>query len=168
MLATLMAAIRVVERAFLAVSMIAMSMHVLHQRRRSRNQPETCNQSGLDRRGHLVRARMAGICRARPHARAPPPHRHDGASKQASSAVARTIQKIINLTGLVFCIFLAKIGFDLAVFIFDSGQISPTLGISMAGLYAPLPIGFALLGLRYLLELLGVQDRTTITSVAVE
>ena len=84
-----------------------------------------------------------------------------------SRAVAAMIQKIINLTGLVFCVFLTRISFDLAVFIWHSGQISPTLGVSVVGLYAPLPLGFALLTLRYLLELLGVQDRFEIRDVGI-
>jgi C4-dicarboxylate transporter DctQ subunit len=84
-----------------------------------------------------------------------------------SRAVAAMIQKIINLTGLVFCVFLTKISFDLAVFICQSGQISPTLGVSVVGLYAPLPLGFALLSLRYLLELLGVQNRFEIRDVGI-
>jgi C4-dicarboxylate transporter DctQ subunit len=84
-----------------------------------------------------------------------------------SRAVAAMIQKIINLTGLVFCVFLTKISFDLAVFIWQSGQISPTLGVSVVGLYAPLPLGFALLSLRYLLELLGVQNRFEIRDVGI-
>jgi C4-dicarboxylate transporter DctQ subunit len=71
---------------------------------------------------------------------------------------AALIRKLINLTGLVFCMFFAKISFDLAAFIYRSGQISPTLGISMVGLYAPLPVGFVLLSLRYLLRLLGIED----------
>jgi C4-dicarboxylate transporter DctQ subunit len=84
-----------------------------------------------------------------------------------SRAVAATIQKIINLTGLAFCVFLTKISFDLAVFIWQSGQVSPTLSISVIGLYAPLPLGFALLSLRYLLELLGIQDRFQIRDVGI-
>ncbi|MDQ4135927.1 MAG: TRAP transporter small permease subunit, partial [Pseudomonadota bacterium] len=72
------------------------------------------------------------------------------------------------LTGLVVSGFLAKISFDLALFIFNSGQISPTLGVSMLGLYAPLPVGFALLTLRYLLELLRLQDRFRIRDVISE
>ncbi len=78
---------------------------------------------------------------------------------------ARAIETMINLTGLVVTVFLAKISVDLAAFIYNSGQISPTLGVSMLGLYAPLPVGFALLALRYLLELLRVQDRFQIRDV---
>ena len=48
---------------------------------------------------------------------------------------ARMVETAINLTGLVVSAFLAKISFDLAQFIYNSGQISPTLGVSMLGLY---------------------------------
>ncbi len=72
---------------------------------------------------------------------------------------ARAVEAAINLTGLVVSGFFAKVSFDLALFIANSGQISPTLGVSMLGLYAPLPVGFALLTLRYGLELLRFQDR---------
>lgn len=72
---------------------------------------------------------------------------------------ARRLHIAINLVGLVFCLIFTKFSFDLAVFIFNSGQISPTLGTTMLWLYAPLPIGFALLSLRYLLELAGFQNR---------
>jgi C4-dicarboxylate transporter DctQ subunit len=80
-------------------------------------------------------------------------------------AIASVLQKIINLSGLVFCTLLAKFSFDYAAFTYGSGQISPTLGYSMVVLYAPLPLGFALLALRYLLELCGIQDRFRIGGV---
>jgi TRAP-type C4-dicarboxylate transport system, small permease component len=167
-LATLMAAIRVAERAFIAVGMIAMSVMFFINVAVREISPNLATELAwieeatlfalawlvfvglgltLERRRHIAMTVFQD--------RLPRP-------------ITRAIGKVINLTGLVFCIFLAKIGFDLAVFIFQSGQISPTLGISMVGLYAPLPIGFVLLGLRYLLELLGVQDRTAITAVVIE
>ncbi len=80
-------------------------------------------------------------------------------------AAARLIQIAINLVGLVFCLIFTKFGFDLARFIYNSGQISPTLGSTMLWLYAPLPIGFALLALRYLLELIGLQNRFLLRDV---
>jgi C4-dicarboxylate transporter DctQ subunit len=80
---------------------------------------------------------------------------------------ATVIGKLISLTGLVFCAFFAKSSFDLALFIYRSGQISPTLGVSMIALYAPLPVGFVLLGLRYLLQLLGLHERSSNEDAAV-
>lgn len=76
-----------------------------------------------------------------------------------SPAIASKIHILINLVGLGFALFLTKTSFDLAVFIWNSGQVSPTLGTSMVGLYAPLPVGFALLSLRFVLELIGAQNR---------
>ena len=84
------------------------------------------------------------------------------------SRAARMVETAINLTGLVVSAFLAKISFDLAQFIYNSGQISPTLGVSMLGLYAPLPVGFALLTLRYGLECFRLQDRFQIRDVISE
>ena len=72
---------------------------------------------------------------------------------------ARVAHLAINTAGLVFCLLLTKFSYDLAIFIYRSGQISPTLGTTMLWLYAPLPIGFALISLRYLLELVGFQNR---------
>ncbi len=66
---------------------------------------------------------------------------------------------LINLVGLAFCLFLVKAGFDITAFVLRSGQISPTLNITMAWLYAPLPVGFSLLALRYLLELVRRPNR---------
>jgi C4-dicarboxylate transporter DctQ subunit len=83
----------------------------------------------------------------------------------ARPRVARLVQIAINLTGLVFCLTFTKFSFDLALFIFQSGQISPTLGTTMLWLYAPLPVGFTLLSLRYLLELTGVQSRFLLRDV---
>lgn len=82
-----------------------------------------------------------------------------------SGPAACAIQFAINFAGLVFCVIFTKFSFDLAIFILNSGQISPTLGTTMLWLYAPLPIGFLLLSLRYLLELVGFQNRFLIRDV---
>ena len=165
MLATFMAALRTVERTFIAGIMIAMSVLFFTNVAVRQLNPELATEFAwieeatlfllawlvfvglgitLDRRRHIAMTVFLD-------SRSPP--------------VAAVIQKIINLVGLVFCIFLTKASFDLAVFIFRSGQVSPTLGISVVGLYAPLPVGFTLLSLRYLLELLSVQDRSEIRDV---
>ncbi len=59
----------------------------------------------------------------------------------------------INLVGLLFSLYIAKIGLDISLFVYRSGQVSPTLNISMAWLYGVVPAGFVLLALRYGLEL---------------
>jgi C4-dicarboxylate transporter, DctQ subunit len=68
----------------------------------------------------------------------------------------RIITVLVNLTGLVFCLYLAKLGLDIALLVARSGQISPILNVSMVWLYAVVPLGFLLLALRYLLLLCGV------------
>lgn len=85
-----------------------------------------------------------------------------------SPRVAWALHKIINLSGIVVCLLLARFSFDFTVFTYRSSQISPTLGFSMIGLYMPLPIGFALLTLRYVLEFVGYQDRFAIDNATAE
>ncbi len=163
-----LAGIRVAERALLAVVMIAMSLMFSVNVAVREFSPQLATELAwieeatlfalawlvflglglaLERRRHIAMTAMLDGMPARP---------------------ALLVQKAINVAGLVFSLFLAKISFDLAAFIWRSGQISPTLGISMLGLYAPLPVGFALLSLRYLLDLLGAQSRFAIRHVLPE
>ena len=65
----------------------------------------------------------------------------------------RPLKLAIDLTGLAFSLYVAKLALDITVFVVKSGQSSPTLDVSMGWLYAAMPAGFALLGLRYALEL---------------
>jgi C4-dicarboxylate transporter DctQ subunit len=74
-------------------------------------------------------------------------------------ASQRAAKLVINLAGLVFSAYLAKIGYDITVFVANSGQRSPTLDISMLSLYIVMPVGFGLLALRYLIELVTPADR---------
>ena len=67
--------------------------------------------------------------------------------------------RIIDLTGFVFSLFIVWAGLEIAAKVGATGQRSPTLGISTAILYYPLPIGFALLAFRYALSFFGVIDR---------
>lgn len=75
---------------------------------------------------------------------------------------------LINLTGLGFSLFIAKAGCDLTMFVLKSGQISPTLNVTMAWLYLPLPIGFALLSVRYLMELVRRPNRFSVAERGME
>ena len=163
-----LAALRLVERAFLAVVMLAMSALFFLNVAVRELSPSLATELAwieeatlfglawlvfvglglaLERRRHIAMTALIDGLPARP---------------------AWAIQKAINLAGLVFCLFLTKISFDLAAFIWRSGQISPTLNVSMLGLYAPLPIGFALISLRYLLELVGVENRFALRDVISE
>jgi C4-dicarboxylate transporter DctQ subunit len=74
-------------------------------------------------------------------------------------AQRRAAKLVINLAGLAFSTYLAKIGLDITIFVANSGQTSPTLNISMGWLYIVMPVGFGLLALRYLLEIVTPADR---------
>lgn len=73
--------------------------------------------------------------------------------------VRRGVKLVINLTGLAFSLYIAHICFTVTMLVLKTGQVSPTLNVSMSWLYGPMPVGFLLLGLRYALELFGVTDR---------
>lgn len=71
----------------------------------------------------------------------------------------RAIRAAVNLTGLILSLYMIRTGIRIAVFVSASGQASPTLGISTGWLYLALPVGFGLLAVQYLFELLGWTDR---------
>jgi TRAP-type C4-dicarboxylate transport system permease small subunit len=71
----------------------------------------------------------------------------------------RAVKLAIDLAGLAFSLYIAHICWAVTVLVLKSGQVSPTLNVSMIWIYGPMPAGFALLGLRYALELLGAADR---------
>lgn len=165
MLARAMDAIRATERIFIAIVMIAMSLLYFINVAVRFSSPRLATELAwideatlfglawlvflglglaLERRRHIA---MTAVL--------------DG----LSTSTARIAHLVINLAGLVFCVLLTKFSYDLAVFIYNSGQISPTLGTTMLWLYAPLPVGFALMALRYLLELTGFQNRFLIRDV---
>lgn len=76
-----------------------------------------------------------------------------------SASAKRIVALVINVVGLVFSLYAAKLSFDFTRFVVNSGQISPTLNVTMGYLYGAMPVGFALLAIRYGLELAGVSDR---------
>ncbi len=71
----------------------------------------------------------------------------------------RLIRRLIDVVGLCFSLYIAWFGADITMLVFNSGQTSPTLGISNAILYLALPVGFALLAIRYAASLFGIIDR---------
>ncbi len=71
----------------------------------------------------------------------------------------KAVRFAINLVGAVFSLYLAKLGVDITLFVLRSGQTSPTLDISVSWLYVAMPVGFALLAVRYAMELAGANDR---------
>lgn len=54
-----------------------------------------------------------------------------------------------NVIGLVFCLFLIWQGSILAMKVFDKGQTSIDMGISMAWLYLSLPVGSTFVAIRF-------------------
>jgi C4-dicarboxylate transporter, DctQ subunit len=80
----------------------------------------------------------------------------------------RGVKLAIDLAGLVFSLYIAKLALDITLLVVRSGQSSPTLDVSMGWLYAAMPVGFALLGLRYLLELRAAQGRHAVRAVTLE
>ena len=71
----------------------------------------------------------------------------------------RPLKLVIDLTGVVFSLYVAKLSLDITLLVARTGQLSPTLEISTAWLYAAMPVGFALLALRYALELAAPEGR---------
>jgi len=65
----------------------------------------------------------------------------------------------VNFVGAAFSLYLTKIGVDITIFVANSGQMSPTLNVSMSWLYWVMPVGFGLLALRYVLEVVTPADR---------
>jgi C4-dicarboxylate transporter, DctQ subunit len=74
----------------------------------------------------------------------------------------------IDLVGLVFSLYVAKLSLDITLLVARSGQSSPTLDISMAWLYGAMPIGFLLLALRYALELGAGEGRLAARAASLE
>ncbi len=80
----------------------------------------------------------------------------------------RAVKLAIDLTGSLFSLYIAKLGLDITLFVARSGQLSPTLDISMAWLYAAMPVGFLLLALRYVLELPAGEGRLAARAASIE
>ena len=76
--------------------------------------------------------------------------------------VRRGVKLLIDLVGLGFSLYIAHVCWTVTILVLNSGQVSPTLNVSMVWLYGPMPAGFLLLGLRYGLECFGVTDRHAI------
>jgi C4-dicarboxylate transporter DctQ subunit len=165
MLSRVMAAIRVAERALLSTIMIAMAVmfffNVLAREFSPRLAVELAwiEEATLFLLSWMVFIGLGLVLERRRHIAM------TAYSDTLPPRIAYALQKLINFCGIVFCALLLKFSFDFALFTYRSGQVSPTLGFSIAVLYVPLPIGFALLTLRYVLEFCGVQNRFDIKDV---
>jgi TRAP-type C4-dicarboxylate transport system permease small subunit len=67
--------------------------------------------------------------------------------------------KIIDLLGFVFSLYCIWLGFKITIFVFNSGQVSPTLNIPMFILYVAPTLGFLLISIRYALSFLNFKNR---------
>ena len=82
--------------------------------------------------------------------------------QRLAPGLRRALKFTIDLAGLAFSLYIAHVCWTVTMLVLKSGQVSPTLGVSMSWLYGPMPAGFLLLGLRYALELTGLRDRRRI------
>lgn len=74
-------------------------------------------------------------------------------------AALKAVQRLIDIAGIGFCLYVAWLAVGLVQFVLRSGQSSPTLGVPMGVIYMAPVAGFLLLALRYALSLFGVIDR---------
>jgi TRAP-type C4-dicarboxylate transport system permease small subunit len=70
----------------------------------------------------------------------------------------RALFAVVDVVGVLFCALMTVLAFELSLFIAETGQISPTLGIPAYVLYVAPVVGFASLTLGFLLRLFGVRD----------
>jgi TRAP-type transport system small permease protein len=76
----------------------------------------------------------------------------------------RWVFRFIDLVGVVFCALMTVLSFELTVFVANTGQVSPTLGLPACIIYVAPIIGFASLTLGYLLRLFSFRDARTKTA----
>jgi len=74
-------------------------------------------------------------------------------------AALKAVQRLIDIAGIGFCLYVAWLAVGLVQLVLRSGQSSPTLGVPMGVIYMAPVAGFLLLALRYALSLFGVIDR---------
>ena len=67
--------------------------------------------------------------------------------------------KIIDLLGFIFSLYCIRLGLKITIFVFNSGQVSPTLNIPMFFLYVAPTLGFLLISIRYALSFLNFKNR---------
>jgi len=60
----------------------------------------------------------------------------------------------ISFIGFCFSLYLIYLALNLSIFVFKTGQVSPTLNIPMFYLYLAPTFGFTLLSIRYLINIL--------------
>jgi TRAP-type C4-dicarboxylate transport system permease small subunit len=71
------------------------------------------------------------------------------------------IRRVIDAVGCIFTAYMAYLGYQLVIFVLNTGQRSPTLDIPMGWIYMAPVVGFGLLSLRYALSFIGTIQRFT-------
>ncbi|MRX50148.1 TRAP transporter small permease subunit [Paracoccus sp. S-4012] len=90
--------------------------------------------------------------------------RHVGVYAWRDRIEARTglpLRRLIDLFGLLFCLWLAWIAVEVCQFVLNSRQMIPSLGVSAVWLYVAPLAGFVLMALRFGASLFGLIDRYT-------
>ena len=64
----------------------------------------------------------------------------------------------ISFVGFCFSLYLIYLALNLSIFVFKTGQVSPTLNIPMFYLYLAPTFGFTLLSIRYLINILNILN----------
>ena len=83
----------------------------------------------------------------------------DLGERLVSPSVLLIARRAIDSLGALFCFYAVYLGWDFAERIIASGQVSNTLNVSMGWLYAAMPLGMFLIGIRYLRYLLYPSQR---------
>ncbi|MTI17664.1 TRAP transporter small permease [Rhodobacteraceae bacterium RKSG542] len=83
----------------------------------------------------------------------------DSIRDQLPAEKRRILIKVIDLSGFLLSIYMIVLSYRISVFVFASGQTSPTLDMSMGWIYLAPAVGFSLLALRYALSFFGVINR---------
>lgn len=74
-------------------------------------------------------------------------------------SIRNPLRKVIDAVGFLFSAYMTYLAYLLVVFVFNTGQRSPTLDIPVGWLYIAPILGFGLLSLRYFLSLISAIDR---------
>lgn len=76
-----------------------------------------------------------------------------------ATATGLPLRRIIDVVGIVFCLYLVWLGYRMTSFVYGMGQRSPTMNVPVFWIYLAPTVGFALMALRFALSLLGRIDR---------
>ena len=69
--------------------------------------------------------------------------------ERLSQRWSQIIRITIDIIGFLFCLYLSWLGIELTVFVWHTGQLSPTLNLPMYWIYIAPTLGFFLMALRY-------------------